>query len=359
MSNCYLKHGKPEAKKETNVALACGTLGNVGSRGKPDRQQPQELLGYFQSEGFLSLCEGSREVVPVRVVRDTCSTVSIVVKDMVPFVEKAYTGKRVNVEGIFGPQGVQNVPVCRLFLHTGYGPRYVDLAVVEKALPVKGVALLIGNDIAGPQVLPKPIVPSEPSKENQTKELEEEGSEALLSCAVTRSQSAKGKQKSELSSSVHENTKGVKDKSIMTNACGGDLPKVSDWGETFHLETLFDEELGVGKISGVEDLSQISITRELLAKAQLEDQELIPLFSKCISDLENRTEAICFYNKDGVLMRRFRPYRINANYGDWNDIHQIVLPTCYRNKVINLAPDYIGGHLGVKKTRESILKHFS
>ena len=359
MSNCYFKHGKPGAKKDTNVSLACNVTMSVSGKDEIDEQQ--KLFEHFQYEGFLSLEEGSA-AVPVKIMRDTFSNVSIVVKDMVPFVEEAYTGERVELEGVFGPQVVRSVPVCRLFINAGFKPRYVKLAVVENQLPAKGVALLLGNDIAGRHILPSPIVTTKPLEESPTKELEEKMPWLFPACAVTRSQSARVNPDDKMSAPVKDKVESVVEMPVENKTCGVDLPDVSDWGEPgYNLESLFGGEPEVDKreISKNEDFdfSKVPITQELLVKAQLEDKELTPLFSQCVSEVESKKESRCYYNKEGVLMRKFRPYDAKADEV-WNETHQIVLPTCYRTKVMNLAHDYVGGHFGIKKTKESILKHF-
>ena len=90
------------------------------------------------------MSEGSTKVVPIRVVRDTCSTVSIVVKAVVPFVEKSYSllVKQYTYKESLDLRGYR-MYLCHLFLYTGYEPYYVNLAVVEKALPVKGVVFCL------------------------------------------------------------------------------------------------------------------------------------------------------------------------------------------------------------------------
>ena len=68
--------------------------------------------------------------------------------------------------------------------------------------------------------------------------------------------------------------------------------------------------------------------------------------------------GICYYLKDGLLMRKYRPLEDRADEA-WRIINQIVLPQCYRTEVISMAHDIpMAGHLGVNKTIERILAHF-
>ena len=77
---------------------------------------------------------------------------------MVPFVESSLTGESVVLEEIEGPI---TLLLCKLFLKSGYGSQYI-IAAVRESLPLEGVALLLGNDVAGEKVLPDPIVTFRP-----------------------------------------------------------------------------------------------------------------------------------------------------------------------------------------------------
>lgn len=93
------------------------------------------------------------------------------------------------------------------------------------------------------------------------------------------------------------------------------------------------------------------ITRDMLINAQQNDTELSEYFQ--------RTQAFprCFYVKQGILMRKFRPPHVPASEV-WLVTHQIVVPSCYRRDVLSLAHDHIGEHLGVNKAYYKILQHF-
>ena len=68
--------------------------------------------------------------------------------------------------------------------------------------------------------------------------------------------------------------------------------------------------------------------------------------------------GICYYLKDGLLMRKYRPPEVRADEA-WRIVNQIVLPQCYRTEVISMAHDIpLASRLGVNKTNEIILAHF-
>ena len=54
---------------------------------------------------------------------------------------------------------------------------------------------------------------------------------------------------------------------------------------------------------------------------------------------------VCYYVKNDILMRKWRPPDVSAN-DEW-----IVVPKAYRPEILNLAHETpMSGHLGVNKT---------
>ena len=57
-------------------------------------------------------------------------------------------------------------------------------------------------------------------------------------------------------------------------------------------------------------------------------------------------------------MRKWRPSDVPAGEV-WKEVHQIVVPSTYRQDIISLAHEApLAGHLGIHKTQEKILSHF-
>ena len=57
-------------------------------------------------------------------------------------------------------------------------------------------------------------------------------------------------------------------------------------------------------------------------------------------------------------MRKFHPVDIPTNE-EWATVYQIVVPKPYNIEIMRLAHEgSLGGHLGVNKTCDKILKHF-
>ncbi|XP_066990453.1 uncharacterized protein [Macrobrachium rosenbergii] len=93
------------------------------------------------------------------------------------------------------------------------------------------------------------------------------------------------------------------------------------------------------------------ISKDSLVKAQKND----PTLNKAV-DKKDLVTNPGFYFEGGILMRRFRPADCPAE--EWSEVHQVILPKCFRDNVMSMAHDGIQGHLGVHKTFQKIPSHF-
>ena len=133
-----------------------------------DVQSECSNLNPFKSDGWVSASENG-EIVHVRMLRDTGSSKSMVIRNRIPFIEETLTGNSVILHGLGREPLV--APLARIYLRLGYASKYVEVAVIEE-LPVGGVCFLVGNDIAGSQIVPDPVVKFKPLAESPTEELE-------------------------------------------------------------------------------------------------------------------------------------------------------------------------------------------
>ena len=105
--------------------------------------------------------------------------------------------------------------------------------------------------------------------------------------------------------------------------------------------------------SNKQDLS----TKTLILEQQ-KDSTLSSLFQNMVSEDEVSSVPCCYYKKNGVLMRKWRPPDVPP-VAEWAVKHQVVLPKSYRNGVLSMAYETpLAGHLGVSKTYNKILNHF-
>ena len=95
-----------------------------------------------------------------------------------------------------------------------------------------------------------------------------------------------------------------------------------------------------------------------LSKEQHKDPEISPLFDKVVNKTDLAQDPICFYIKNGILMRKWRSPEIPAD-DEWAVNHQIVVLKIYRSEILSLAHENpVSGHLGVNKTYHKSLNHF-
>ena len=104
-----------------------------------------EIYEPFLSEGFVSLTSDSAQSTPIKILRDTGASQSLILADTLPFSEKTSTGTSVLIQGV--ECGFVNVPLHNIYLSSDLvsGPVAVG---IRPSLPFKGVHLLLGNDLA-------------------------------------------------------------------------------------------------------------------------------------------------------------------------------------------------------------------
>ena len=98
------------------------------------------------------------------------------------------TGEEVIAQGIEG--GFINVPLHRIYLKSNLISGSVVVGT-RPTLPIKGVALLLGNDLAGGRVIANPKVTYKPVTLENVEKLEEDSPGLFPSCAVTRAMAKK------------------------------------------------------------------------------------------------------------------------------------------------------------------------
>ena len=104
--------------------------------------------------------------------------------------------------------------------------------------------------------------------------------------------------------------------------------------------------------------SDTFLNKEDVILEQGRDPELISISKKALSEQDSCKVPVCYFMKNGLLMRKWRPSDVPADH-DWEVVHQVVVPKCYRSHIMSVAHDEpMSGHLGVGKTFDRILHHF-
>ena len=112
----------------------------------------------FISKGYVSLLKNGGKV-PVKILRDTGATQPLLVEGILSLSDSTATGTSVQIHGI--ELGVMSVPLHVIYLSSDLitGTVAVDNRLT---LPIKGISLTLGNDLASKKVLPELQLISDP-----------------------------------------------------------------------------------------------------------------------------------------------------------------------------------------------------
>lgn len=312
----------------------------------PQSDSVMEIYEPFMSDGFVSLLGDSSPPCPIRILRDTGASQSLILADTLPFSEKSSSGDSVLIQGV--ECGFINVPLHNLHLTSDLvtGPVAVGL---KTSLPFKGVHLLLGNDLAGDKVVVNPLVTDTPNlEENTSGYIEQEIPDLYPSCAVTRTMAKKAASKK------------------ATNALQSDIKVTQDidLSETFLGQVMNNEtksscsQIVSTPHSKQNDLGHDTLSRSQLVEEQHSDPEIASLFQRVMPENEIANVPVGYYERNGILMRKWRPPDVQAD-DEWSVSHQIVVPHRYRDNILSLAHETpMSGHLGINKTYHKILNHF-
>ncbi|XP_076069765.1 uncharacterized protein LOC143041641 [Oratosquilla oratoria] len=299
----------------------------------------------------------------IKLLRDTGSALSLITKDVAALIDAYYTGNWVLVNGLTGGS---RIPICQVYLRSDVRTGYAQVGVVDK-LPVEGVSLLIGNDLAGGTMLPNAIVSSCPSAENNTSQLEADIPGIFPACAVTRSMSRRVEAEiSEHKEDAHvgviipqpsENTEDVPTQPDLADLNLGEFFSTSPPPGDLHNRFDNENDTEGDNVTTLDSFGSSPVTRSKLIHLQKEDPELASCFRRAISEEEAKSESNCYYLSSDILMRKFRPTDSPANH-PWSVRHQIMVPNPLQKEILGIAHDGVGGHLGVRKTSAKILTHF-
>ena len=317
---------------------------------EPETDSVMEIYEPFLSDGFVSLNSDFAQSTPISILRDTGASQSLNLTDTLSFSEKTSSGTRVLIQGV--ECEFVNVPLHDIYLSSDLvkGPVAVG---IRQTIPFKGVHLLLGNDLAGDKVVVNPLVTDMPCMDQSPDPIEQELPDLYPSCAVTRAM-AKTAMLTENQSDVDltDSFIGQSFKNEITKSLSHNLPEhQTDSNDSTQVSDHFPSSL-------VEEDHDIR-SRSQLSKEQHKDIEIPPLFQKAVSETDLAQDPICFYIKNGILMRKWRSPEVPAD-DEWAVNHQIiVVPKIYRSEIFSLAHETpLSGHLGVNKTYHKILNHF-
>ena len=315
---------------------------------RPETDSVMEIYEPFLSDGFVSLNSDYAQSTPIKILRDTGASQSLILADTLPFSEKTSSGTSVLIQGV--ECGFVNVPLHNIYLSSDLVTGLVAVGI-RPSLPFKGVHLLLGNDLAGDKVVVNPLLTTIPCLDQPPDPIEQEIPDLYPSCAVTRAMAKKAKQNDgEIDLTDTFLGQSFTDEIInsLSPSLSGKQTDLSDKSESSHYSSVLNDQ-GQGH-----DL----VSRSQLCKEQHNDPEILPLLERALDEKEIDQVPVCFNVKNDILMRKWRPPDVSAE-DEWTVNHQIVVPRVYRPEILNLAHETpMSGHLGVNKTYHKILNHF-
>ena len=148
----------------------------------------QEVYEPFLSEGTVSLLHDKSITKPIRILRDTGASQSLILAEAIPLSEKSHSGKSVLIQGV--ECGLVTVPLHQVNLKSDLVSGTVTVGA-RPSLPIEGVHLILGNDLAGDKVVVNPVMTEKPEVTTTIDPIEEEIPDLYPSCAVTRAMAQK------------------------------------------------------------------------------------------------------------------------------------------------------------------------
>ena len=249
----------------------------------------------FISEGVVSLVGDENSSQKVKILRDTGTTQSLMLDSVLPLTENSFTGAKVLISGV--EIGVLEVPLHEVNIKSSLINGNIVIGM-RPSLPVEGISLILGNDLAGEKVMVDPTVVEKPRDDQNTERLAEKFPGIFPASVVTCSMKAKkeaikeqGKEEISLSGTFLENIDGKfeernkekADKALMRN-------------ESRNVKENIPEKS--------------VISRQNLIEVQSNDKELLDLFKIALTPLEAEKVSDGYLIKDNILMRKWSSHRV-------------------------------------------------
>ena len=293
--------------------------------------------------GYVSPSGDNCPPTPIKILRDTGASQSLILADILPFSEKTSSGTSVLIQGV--ECGTVNILSIMLICHQIW---FLGLVGITPSLPFKGVHLLLGNDLAGDKVVVNPLVTDTPNISQTDDPIEQEIPDLYPSCAVTRAMAKEAILKNSNSDIDLTDT-------FIGQYFNNEIKKSLDHSLS---DTQTDSSMSCHSPPRSIDQGHDTLSKSQLIQDQQTDPEILKLIFKALPEDEISQVPMCYYIKNGILMRKWRPFDVPAD-DEWAVYHQIVVPKSYRHEILNIAHESpMSGHLGINKTYHKIMNHF-
>ena len=250
----------------------------------------------FISEGVVSLVGDENSSQKVKILRDTGATQSLMLDSVLPLTENSFTGANVLISGV--EMGILEVPLHEVNIKSSLINGNIVIGM-RPSLPVEGISLILGNDLAGEKVMVDPRVVEKPRDDVKTERLAEKFPGIFPASVVTHSMKGKkeaikeqGNEEIGLSDTFLENidvkfeerNKEKADKALMRN-------------ESRNVKENIPEKQ--------ESESKSVISRQNLIVEQSTDKELLDLFKIALTPEEAEKVSVGYLIRENILMRKW------------------------------------------------------
>ena len=255
----------------------------------------------FISEGVVSLVGDKNSSQKVKILRDTGATQSLMLDSVLPLTENSFTGANVLISGV--EMGILEVPLHEVNIKSSLINGNIVIGM-RPSLPVEGISLILGNDLAGEKVMVDPRVVEKPRDNEKTERLAEKFPGIFPASVVTRSMKAKkevikeqGKEEIGLSGTFLENIDGKFEERNKEKADNALMRN-----ESRNVKENIPEKQ--------ESESKSVISRQNLIVEQSKDKELLDLFKIALTPVEAEKVSVGYLIKDNILMRKWSSHRV-------------------------------------------------
>ena len=255
----------------------------------------------FISEGVVSLVGDENSSQQVRVLRDTGATQSLMLDSVIPLTENSFTGANILISGV--EMGVLEVPLHEVNIKSSLINGNIVIGM-RPSLPVEGISLILGNDLAGERVMVDPRVVEKPRDDEKTERLAKKFPGIFPASVVTRSVKAKkeaikeqGKEEIGLLGTFLENIDGR-----FEERNGEQADKALMRKESRNVRENIPEKQ--------ESESKSVISGQNLIEDQSNDGELLDLFKIALTPVEAKKVSVGYLIKDNILMRKWSSHRV-------------------------------------------------
>ena len=312
---------------------------------KPKSDSTMEIFEPFMLNGFVSLSGDNCPPTAIKILRVTGASQSLILADILPFSEKTSSGTSVLIQGV--ECGTVNIPLHHVNLSSNLVTGLVVIGITP-SLPFKGVHLLLGNDLAGDKVVVNSLVTDTPNIGQTDDPIEREIPDLYPSCAVTQAMAKKAILKNSNSDIDLTDT-------FISQYFNNEIKKSLDPSLS---DTQTDSSMSCHSPPRSIDQGHDTLSKSQLIQEQQTDPEISKLIFRALPEDEISQVPMCYYIKNGILMRKWRPFDVPAD-DEWAVYHQIVVPKSYRHEILSIAHESpMSGHLGINKTYHKIINHF-